>query len=220
MMLVTLYPSADLAHAAAMLPAFLPLLARAVNRLQARTPTRRGAAIVALATLAFVVPPVRLLADAVADRPADRDGLPRASGIWQRGDRFGEAVRFSRLLEARFPPGTPMLAVPSQQTLYFVLGRPSVLENEEFVFYLASFGLIADADARALANEDAMLDRLRQTRPFAVQYTGDPALDRMRRAFPRLTAFLATHYRPTAAVGGYTLLEWSDAGDVDPASAR
>jgi hypothetical protein len=214
LMLLTLYPSADVPHAVMILPAFLPLLAHHADRLCGPgevAPRRRMLAglLLALALAAVAGPFIRGLVAVRMDPRSAGVVLKRASRLSAPSPRLRQTARVVEYLDATMPPGAPAVILPQEQITYFLAGRRSVFQAEEFVLYLVAFGLIADADARALVSEKAMIGRLERNRPAIVRYERGRALGRFRRVFVDLDAFIAAHYRPAKRVGDYLILEWS-----------
>lgn len=214
--LLQLFPCADLPHVIMILPAFVPLLAYALERVRlqaagaAPAPRACAALLVVAWPLASVVPFVRSRLAAPAVAPTRR-GFARAPGITGAAPRFDEAVDLVRHLSRTACPGCRLLVLTNEQLLYVLAGMPSALQHDEFLLYLVGSGLTTDADARQLADEEAMIRALATSRARVVDREDDPAATRFRHAFPRVARFLADACPPTATFGRYRLLACADA---------
>jgi hypothetical protein len=210
--LLQLHPAADLPHVVAVLPAALPLLAHSVDRFLAAGAAARlsrvRAALPSLAALAvgaaLVFPCLQILAQARLARPRPLDGFARATGIWNDGPTFRRAVELVRFLQSR--EGGPMLVLANQQMLYFLAARNSALPADEHALYLVGADLIADADARALIDEERVIDRLRTTRCLIVDTPQKKPSLSFRRAFPAVARYIESEYAPVRRFGDYQVL--------------
>lgn len=203
--LLFLYPAADYWHALMVLPLVLPALAR---ELETAIP-RRGAARWPFLACFFVLaaPFVHGLWTARAAEPAAHRPFARASGIADRSTHFGEVRDLVAEVEARSASDRRLLVLTNEQMIYFLLGRPSVLQRDEFTLYLVGTGLIRDADVRALLPEERVVERLVRDRPLIVEREGNPAVERFRRTFPEAAAHITAHCPRVATAGGYDLLD-------------
>jgi len=194
-----LYPAADLPHALMTLPPFVPVLAGVVARLR----TAGTSVVLALAILIalFAAPLLRIR---VGAQRADGAGFTRASGVRDGGSEFSHAVSLVRWL-ANQPPG-PILVLANQQLLYFLSGRRSLVEHDEFVLYLVGADLIEAHAARRWIDEDAIVTRLRETGALVVDSEATPAGRRVLAVFPRVAALIDDEWREVVRFGGYRVL--------------
>ena len=154
-------------------------------------------------------PPVLSLATTRLGRSAKMPGFARASGISGTMPKFGEAAALVGHLRSQLPAEGKLLVVANEQMLYFLAGRPSILEKEEYLLYLVGAGLVADADARTLVPATRIIERLEGERPLVVDYAGSPGGRNFREVYPEVAAYLDQHYRVVQTFGKYRLLEWS-----------
>jgi hypothetical protein len=207
--LVGLYPGADTAHAAQLLPVCLPAVAYVADRVHARATGVGRGLLTGLALTALLVAcaasPMITLARTAAARPPE-SGLPRGTLIWQRDPRLAATARVVGILDTLAAPGAPVLLLPSEQITYFLAGRPSALQHEELVLYLVAIGYIRPEDARALAPESAMIARLDATRPVVVRWLDGPGMGRFRSVFPAVAEWIDAHYHTQSTVGRYEVL--------------
>ena len=230
--LLLLYPSGDLWHLLMCLPAFLPLFAALLERYavgaalsrppfgpneqlrnRVSRPERRLAAtfptiasvllVVMLATPFFGTTRfVRSMA------PGMRGAFTRASGIVGWPPKSKDAADLVAYIDAQ-PQEQRLFVLCNEQLLYFLTGRPSVMERDEFALYLVGAGVITPNDRRALLDEARIVARLRETKPLVVDCTNSPLGERFKTAFPEVERFLADHYAAVASFGDYRLLTWT-----------
>lgn len=216
--LLQLYPGADLPHAVMILPACLPLLAHFIDRVHrapvalASAPQRRALPTALLLILFFgvVAPCLQMVRTYLASRPATFDALGRAGGIWAIGERFSDTVALTTRLPSFAPvPDGGLFVIANEQLLYVLAGVDSPLPAYELVFYLVQADLISAEEARALADESMMIERLEDRRPLIVDRAGSAAGARFREAFPRVARYLTERYREGERIGGYLLWQWA-----------
>jgi hypothetical protein len=202
-----LYPAADFWHALMALPLFLPALAHELHP-RVEGPARRAAVWpLAVGFLVLALPFVHGLWMTRATEPATHRSFARASGIASREPHFGEVLDLIAELDARAAPERRPLVLTNEQMIYFLAGRPSALEREEFVLYLVGAGLIRDRDARALIPEERMVESLRRVRPVVVDRKENAAAKRFRRTFPEAAAYITSSCPRVAASGDYDILD-------------
>jgi hypothetical protein len=213
--LLFLSPVADIGHLLHGLPIFLILCAHHLGALWSAAgdarhpePTRAATAVViaglAVAVLLPCLDRLRIARTSLADgRPA----LARASGVFDPRPEFGHEISLVEWLRDDTRRDRAVFALGSPQMLYFLIGKPSPLEHDEFTFFLASFSALPASDARAMVNQDAVVATLRRERPLVVDGFGGAAGRRFRDVFPTVTAYLDQHYRPLARFGPYTVLD-------------
>ncbi|HSP98926.1 MAG TPA: hypothetical protein VL049_17020 [Candidatus Dormibacteraeota bacterium] len=210
--LLLLYPAGDRWHLLMGLPAFMPLAAYWMDRLVTAPATdRRTIAPVPLAALVAVA--LLLVSPYVAAQRFARlvaagapPGFTRASGIVGAPPKFGDASALVRFL-AQQPPGA-LLVTCNEQMLYFLAGRPSVLERDEFVFYMVGGGYVDRDAARALAPPLAMVASLEASRSLVVDCPGSAESQRFDATFDEVAQFVDAHYRPLRMIGGYRVRAW------------
>ena len=214
--LVQLHPAADLPHVAFVAPASLPLLAHYVERFltvgaESRLPRSRSAVpslAILILTAGLVLPCVWILARTSLARPRSFDGFSRATHIWSHGQTFIRAVELVRFLESR--DEGEMLVLANQQMLYFLAGRRSTLTADEFLLYLVGADVISDANARALIDEERIVERLRRQRPLIIDTPGTKPSLNFRRTFPTVARHIESEYAPLARFGEYEVLSPRD----------
>jgi hypothetical protein len=216
-----LYPSADFWHLANMLPVYAILLGHQLDRLVRRRvphprPLPRGAgegAIWARAALAaglimlLVLPFSYSLIRARIDRGPRTASIPRATGIFDPSPKFADAAAVLSYLADPERATRGLLVVSNEQMIYFIAGRPSVWDGQEFLLYLVEAGLLQGERARSLVDEPALLRRLKEGRPLIIDYTESPASRRVWDAFPAIGGYVSQHYRPLARFGKYVVLD-------------
>lgn len=211
--LLNLYPGADFWHLIMAWPAFAAVLAwqaecacRATSeRLQ---PWAAAAAILLLVLCAM--PFVHAVVVARMNRPDQVDMFARASRITDGSQKVREAAALVQYLE-RQPPDRRLLSLGEGAMLYFLAGRRSIFEPEEFVLYLVANGIIDDGDARRLVPEQQAIARLGESQPIIVVADETPATKRLRTVFAEMAAYIDAHYQTVATFGMYRVLMWGSA---------
>jgi hypothetical protein len=211
--LLFLYPAGDFWHLLMGLPAFLPLSANLLEQytLLPRSP-RLGGRVLLGAVLGAVavlcLPFIDTLRFSLSMRPGIRDAFQRATGITGWPPKFGAAADLIAYLSSR-PRDEGLFVVCVEPMLYFLAARPSVLEADEFVFYLVAAGAIGRDDTRALVSEPRMIERLREAKPIVIDYAGSPLSARFRDRFAQTSRFLDSHFRRVASFSGYQVFSWA-----------
>lgn len=216
--LLQLYPAADLPHVAMILPASLPLLANAVERFvrPAAAPARlHTPALLATGVFAAIVaaPFVQFQRGTLELRPAETRGFRRASGIWNAGEGFRDAVDLVDFLATR---SEPVFIAANQPMLYFLAARRSLFDTDDHVLYMVSTGIISPENARRMVSEANLLARIVRSRPLIIDDTSTQAGERLRTAFPSVRDYLARSYRVERRFGSYAVLQ---AASDPPAAA-
>ncbi len=215
--LLFLYPSGDFWHLVMGLPAFLPLLAHRLEHFQEAGGRGEAAsgyghlssrALVAAVFLVLCAPFVDTLRFARATQPTVAASFERGSGIVGAPPKFEEALDLVEYLDSR-PKGDGLLVLCNEQMLYFLAGRPSVLERDEFVLYMVGAGVIEQENASALISERWMIARLKETKPHVVDYAGSPASARFKKQFEEAGGYLDAHFRLVKTFGGYQVFSWA-----------
>lgn len=202
-----LAPVSDLPHVLLAVRAYLPVGALALREVRdAAAPAAVGrhaaAALLACWVVVLAVPCVAMLIDrARAAGPAGT--YERASFIADDTQPGADVAALVAHLRAR--PNPYLFTLPSETMLYFLAGKRSPLDGDEFAFYAAVTGpqLTAD-DARALVDQDAAVRRLQAVRPLVVRVRG--GVEEFRRVFPAIAAYVGRAYRPVATFGKFELL--------------
>ncbi len=210
--LLLLHPAGDLPHLLMGLPAFLPLLAVQVARVHGAEPGR-GAAMVSAACLAVLLlvlcaPFTHALVMAPAALPAGWPGFARAPGVIDTAPKFRDAAELVRALDKQ-PPERRLFAIANAQMLYFLAGRPSAFEREEFILYLVGADVIAAEAARDVFPAAALIARLNALRPLVIDEPGSPLAEHFRRVYPEVAAYIDAQTRPVQTVGAFRLLDWA-----------
>jgi hypothetical protein len=206
--LLYLYPAGDFWHLAMIWPAFLPLLAYQLRCAHAVEQRDRGAAWVSRILLTVVVlglagPPVFALASTRWTRSDEALTFERASGVSGSPPKFGDAARLVRTLDELDPQRGPLLIIANEQMLYFLSGRVSALDADEFSLYLIEAGLIDAAAGHSLVPEGRIIERLRTMRPRVVDVADSEMSERFRAAYPAVAELLRRSYELEATVGDY-----------------
>jgi hypothetical protein len=216
--LLLLYPAADFPHVVMVLPPFAPLLAflaerfhRLADAASDTAPSRFGLAVVMAALVLWLAaPPVDQLIQARLHAGEDRTALKRATAIHGMQPRFGQVASLIDYLDANAPPQRELVVLNGEQMLYFLAGRRSPLERDEFVFYLLRNHAVSDENAHALFDERAAIERLTETKPWVIADSGEGAADgEVRRVFADLSHHLDAHYETAYSVGPYRVLTWA-----------
>lgn len=212
--LLSLYPAADFWHLLMVWPMIAPLLAWQLER-ALRGPDGRlvPLAVVVAGVLALVcaAPFLHAVVMARVNRPAKLDTFARATRISDGSQKLRDALAVVRYLEAQ-PADRKLLSFGEGQMLYFLAGRRSVLEHEEFAFYLVGTGFVADADARVLVPQPRAIARIAETQPIIVTVDGAPFTARLRGVFAELAQYIDAHYQTAATFGPYRVLRYDTQG--------
>jgi len=209
--LLQLSPAADLVHFAQTLPAFLPVLACGLDRWCRPPPRGASSRWVPRLLLLFLVgalaagtawPFVRLLMANRAVRPA-ASALERAHGI--EAPTPADAAAVVAHLTGPALRDRPVFAMTNGMMLYFLTGRRSPVDMDEWWLYMIANNLITESDARAVVDQEALVARLRAARPLIVDYTAGAS--RLRSGLPVLAQFVDQHYRPVATFGTLRVLD-------------
>jgi hypothetical protein len=199
-----LYPAADLAHVGMILPACLPLIAKAIDRFVgfgSQASPRKAPILAVLVTAAITAAPfLHVQQLAAARQSAEIPGFARASGVRISEEMTRHAVALVAFLEHQ---QADLFVIANQPLLYFLSAHPSPFDRDELVFYLVGTGLISDEEARRLTSEEAIIDRLEEAQPLIVYEDTTPAAQRFRAAFPRVASYINEHYRSAEAFGSY-----------------
>ena len=214
--LLFLYPAADFWHLIMGLPAFLPLLAFVLSRCHRvidAAPSARGGVWLSALTAAVVVlglaaPYVSTLRFVLRTAPAS-PGWPRAPGIVGAAPKIRDAADLIGYLDTQ-PPDVPLFATGSEQMIYFLAGRRSAVDFDEFVLYLLPANAMDAAAVRALVPEERLIDHLRMTKPLIIDSVDGRLAGLFHGAFPGVTAFINAHYGVVHTAGAYRVLRWSD----------
>ncbi len=216
--LMWLFPVAEIWHLVQLLPSFLPLLPwllegfwrlpAAEGRTDPRWRPLAGSLVCALC-LVLVVPAMH---DVLAERarpPAFRESLPRATGVVGGSAMMtyqaGQMVRYLVQPERR---DEPLLVLSGKSLFYFLTDRVSPLQEFEFTLYLVGIDAIPPDRARSMADEGAMIQRIRAVRPLILYDATDSAAQNIRTTYPLLTRFIRSHYRREKAFGGFHIWRW------------
>ena len=206
-LLLALQPVGDITHVLLALPVFVvPLAALAARWAGPRLPAP-GVAVAAVGVLgvALVAPFVQVLAHYVGLLRAPVAGYRRATAIH---DLSATAQGTRALIDylGRTPEETRVVVLPSMQMVEFLAGRHSALEKDEFGLYLGTYGLVTDATARRLVDQEAAIAEL-GAHPVLVVRVRDPrSTAALNRVFPTLLAYLDSRFHEVASFGPYQVL--------------
>jgi hypothetical protein len=225
--LLQLYPTADIWHVLMMFPIFLPLLAYQLDSLQGmpeeRAPrlARYAAAGLSIAVVVWLALPfVEALRAARAARPAQVATFSRATDIWDAGPKFREAAPLVDYLRTAVSPEQPVLVIPGDPLIYFLAGRVSALDAEEYTLYLIGAGLISERNAQHLIDQEKVIARLEASRPPIVEYDDSAANARFLQILPQLAQYIRGHYRVAHTFGNYRVLDWAVDQPAAPTTPR
>lgn len=203
-----LMPAADIWHGFLTLPTAMPLVAWLLAS-RPRPGTRLGRALAAapVALLLVVAIPfvVQLATTRQAWRPATAR-FERATGITHPDPKFDDVAALVRHLETEPGRARPLLLLTAEAMIYFLAGRESGFEHEEYLLQTLVRGA-ASPESTALLTEDADFARRIETeRPLVVDEAGRPGRAALARFLPR-TAAVLDGYRPGPTFGRYVVLE-------------
>lgn len=210
--LLNLYPGADFWHLVMAWPAFAAVIAWQAERL-CRTDTRVAgwtAAALAGVVLVCAAPFVHAVVTARGNRPEPAHLFARASRINDGSQKASDAAALVHYLEGQ-SADRRLLSVGEGALLYFLAGRRSVHEPDEFVLYLVHNGIIDDAAAHRLISEAQTIARLSVAQPIIVMTDHSEATQRFRSTFADVAAYIDAHYRTVAQFGMYRVLMWGAA---------
>jgi len=216
--LPALAPVADWAHVLMILPLFLPLAAYDLRAIWGPDETRGPAAppgrlcggvFIGAWLIAVTTPFVRALAATRLDSTGRAVTFARATYITDRSPDARHLYDLVQYVESRLGKDDRFLVLPSNGMVYFLTGRASALEDDEFGFYAGAFGpQLSERDARALVDQRDAIRRLDRQRPLIVRVRDTRAEQAFRRVFPRLSRYIDRRYQGVAAFGPYEVLEW------------
>jgi hypothetical protein len=140
---------------------------------------------------------------------ADAERLPRASGIVGAAPKMHDVADLLTSLDQQ-PADLRLFATGSEEMIYFLSGRRSALDFDEFVLYLLTVDAMNAEGARALVPAQRLVDRISSAKPIIIEVDG-PLSARFQSAFPEVVAFIDNHYRVVHTAGRYRVLRWTDA---------
>jgi hypothetical protein len=207
--LLLLLPAADVWHGFMGLPAALPLVAYLLAT--RRTPATRASRALAAAPIVVLalacVPFVTQLATARDAWRGATARFERASGLTHPDPKFDDVAAVVRYLDTGAGRDRPVFVLTGEAMIYFLAGRVSAFEHEEYLMQGFSRG-IASPDTVALMSDDERLARsLESERPLLIDGTDHPTRAAMRRLLPRTAEVLDTRYRPRDRFGSYVILD-------------
>lgn len=196
--LLLLLPAADVWHGFLTLPTALPLTAVVLGAVPGTVPV----AMLALLMVPFVVQ----LETARRSWRTATATFTRASGITHPDPKFDDVAALVRHLDAGPGRDRPLLLLTAEAMIYFLAGRPSAFEHEEYLMQTLVRGA-ASPESTALLTDDAdFARRLETERPLLVDETSGPARAALRRFLPRSAAVI-DGYQPAATFGRYVVLD-------------
>jgi hypothetical protein len=218
MVILWLYPAADIWHVVGVLPSCIPLLAYWFSRLwqlpgtndrELRVWHLRAGALIGVFVLALVIPPVRDLLWERGAKPAFKQSLPRASGI------VGDSALYSptrsggklvRYLTEEERSDEPIYILSAKSLIYFLTDRVSPVQEYEYLLYLTAHDFIREDKARELIDEARLIRRLDEVRPLIIDDQFDEHAESVKLMFPRLAEFIRNHYQLEAEFGRFQVL--------------
>jgi hypothetical protein len=84
----------------------------------------------------------------------------------------------------------------------------SIVQEFEFVLYLAAMDLIPEESARELVDEDELIRRIKNVHPLIVDDDFGPHGENVKRMFPRLASFIRAQYTLEKEFGKFRVLRW------------
>lgn len=229
-LLPALVPVADWAHVLMLVPVFLPLAAYDLRAIWGSSEdgapvavTRRVcAAVIIAAWLAAVMAPfVGILWSARSSSTGSAVAFDRATFITDRHQNAPATHALVQYLQSRLGTDDRLLVLPSSAMIYFLTGRASALDDDEFEFYAATYGpQLSPRDARALVDQDDAVRRLEAERPLIVRVNDAPAERAFRQVFPTLSRYIDDRYRSVVAFGPYEVFESGPSDSPRPETRR
>jgi hypothetical protein len=220
MALLWLFPAGDIWHVIAILPSCLPLLAHQLERFW-RLPNRGdrsprdwqlGAGLaISVLVVALVLPAVRDLVRERGRVHAFAQPLPRAAGVVGDSNPYSSTRNGGKLIRYLNREGrrdAPIYILSSKQLFYFLTDRVSIVQEFEFVLYLAAMDLIPEESARELVDEDELIRRIKNVHPLIVDDDFGPHGENVKRMFPRLASFILGQYTLEKEFGKFRVLRW------------
>lgn len=207
--LLNLVPAADVWHVFLALPVFLPLLATAAGAaLPSGAPARRRAAL----AVALVLVPLALPFLGHSRRgPDDGPQVARAAGIRFDSERDRQGAELAAFLAAAPQDEREILVLSGQAVFYFLAGRASPVDAQEFSLYLLGFDLLSEEGVRERIDEREILRALDSKRPLIVEENARGAPQRVRRLLPGVGGHVQRHYREVRRFGKLRVLDRVDA---------
>ncbi len=213
------YPVADLVHIMMGLPVVAPLWAFLLERFYRPVAHEAGSSakvsrwvsggLIGALAACMAAPSVDHLMLKFARSRADATALARATGIHGTQPKFGEVANLLAYLDAQVPADRELVFLSCEQLLYFLSGRRSALEQNEFDFYLLCSGQLSNDDARQLIDERLVIDKLSAAKPVIIDGGDRRTNGRLQGAFREMSRYIDAHYHVAARVGRYRILQWS-----------
>jgi hypothetical protein len=196
--LLLLLPAADVWHGFWLLPTVLPLVAALLGA----RPRRR----LVLALVVVAVPFVVQLVTARASWETATARFTRAQGITHPDPKFDDVAALVRWLDAEPARNRPVLVLTAEAMIYFLAGRQSAFEREEYLLQTIVRGAASPQAAALLTDDEDFARRLAAVRPLIVDEPGQSVREQIRRLLPKTAAVLDA-YTPRETFGRYAVLD-------------
>jgi hypothetical protein len=208
--LLLLMPAADVWHAFMMLPAALPLLAYLLSAcpIPATRFRRALAAMPIVLVAAGCLPFVTQLGTAREAWRGARAQFARASGMTHPDPKFDDVAALVRHLDTGPARDRPVFVLTAEAMIYFLAGRVSALEHEEYLMQTLARGATSAETVALLSDDERFANRLESERPLVIDGVDHPTREAIRRLLPRTAELLETRYRLRDTFGSYVVLDW------------
>jgi hypothetical protein len=207
--LLQLLPAADVWHLLMGLPAALPLVAYLLT-VRPVPATRCGRALAATPIVVLAAACVPFVTQLATTREAWRKAsarFARASGMTHPDPKFDDVAALVRALDTGPAHDRPVFVLTGEAMIYFLAGRPSALDHEEYLMQTLARGVASTESVALLTDDQRFTNRLESERPLVIDGADHPTRAALRRFLPRTAQMLETRYRPRATFGSYQILD-------------
>ena len=169
-----------------------------------------AAALIVLCVPLWLVSPivVPVLSGALDERRAL--ALPRTRGLAFdeaaiEREHYGDVEELVAWLALARPHDAPLWVLGNDEMLSFLSARPLLFAERRYELFLAGWGMLPRRELRALDDRWA-LARLRDAKGAILVHRADPTATNLRRALPKLSAFVDEQFVTEVRFGVYRVL--------------